>query len=104
VIDGNFSTRQIWWCKFYFAGHLIRKLSKSISKTVAKNAENQRRRKLEQGFNNVQTGREIRIRQLRDVAEDHLGDYRLRFRGVTFTEYAIGHVVPPWRETSDRYR
>lgn len=55
--------------------------------------ENQRRRELEQGFNNVQTRRKIRIRQLRDVAEDYLGDYRLRFRGVTFAEYAIGHVV-----------
>jgi integrase len=88
-----FSRGKIWWYKFYFAGQFIRESSKSTSKTVAKNAENQRRRELEQGFNNVQTKREIRIRQLRDVAEDYLADYRLRFRGVTFAEYAIGHVV-----------
>jgi integrase len=88
-----FPRGKIYWYKFYFAGQLIRESSKSTSKTVAKNAENQRRRELEQGFNNVQTRREIRIRQLRDVAEDYLGDYRLRFRGVTFAEYAIGHVV-----------
>jgi hypothetical protein len=87
------SRGKIYWYKFYFAGQLIRKSSKSTSKTVAKNTENQRRRELEQGFNNVQTRREIRIRQLRDVAEDYLGDYRLRFRGVTSAEYAIGHVV-----------
>jgi hypothetical protein len=27
------------------------------------------------------------------VAADYLADYRLRFRGVTFAEYAVGHVV-----------
>ena len=88
-----FPRGKIWWYKFYFAGQFIRESSKSTSKTVAKNAENQRRRELEQGFNNVQTRRENRVRQLRDVAEDYLADYRLRFRGVTFAEYAVGHVV-----------
>ncbi len=88
-----FSRGKIWWYKFYFAGRLIRESSKSTSKTVAKNAANQRRRELEQGFNNVQTKRENRVRQLREVADEYLADYRLRFRGVTFAEYAIGHVV-----------
>lgn len=88
-----FSRGNIWWYKFYFAGQLIRESSKSTSKTVAKNAENQRRRELEQGFNNVQIRRENRVRRLRDVAEEYLADYRLRFRSVTFAEYAIGHVV-----------
>jgi hypothetical protein len=60
---------------------------------VVKNAENQTRRELEQDFNNVQTRRENRVRQLRDVAADYLADYRLRFPGVTFAEYAIGQVV-----------
>ncbi len=88
-----FPRGKIWWYKFYFAGQQIRESSKSTSKTVAKNAENQRRRELEQGFNNVQKRRENRVRRLRDVAEEYLADYRLRFRGVTFAEYAIGHVV-----------
>jgi len=88
-----FPRGKVWWYKFYFAGQFIRESSKSTSKTVAKNAESQRRRKLEQGFNNVQKRRENRIRQLRDVADEYLADYRLRFRGVTFAEYAIGHVV-----------
>jgi hypothetical protein len=51
---------------------LSRESSKSTSKTVAKNAENQRRSELEQGFNNVQTRRENRLRQLRDVAAESL--------------------------------
>ncbi len=83
----------VWWYKFYFAGQFIRESSRSTSKTVAKNSEAQRRRELEQGFNNVQQRRESRVRPLRDVAKEYLADYRLRYRGVTFAEYAIGHVV-----------
>ena len=43
----------VWWYKFYFAGQPIRESSKSTSKTVAKNAEQQRRRELEAGFHNI---------------------------------------------------
>jgi hypothetical protein len=82
-----FPRGRIWWYKFCFAGEPILESSKSTSKTVAKNAENQRRRELEEGFNNVPKKRENRIRQLRDVAGEYLADYRLRFRGVTFAEY-----------------
>jgi hypothetical protein len=60
---------------------------------VAKAAEQQRRRELEHGFHNITEIRENRIRLLRDVAAQYLDDYRLRFRGVTFAEYAIGHVT-----------
>jgi hypothetical protein len=83
----------VWWYKFYFAGQFIRESSKSTSKTVARDAENQRRRELEQGYHNLHQKREIRIRLLRDIADEYLADYKLRFRGVTFAEYAIGHVV-----------
>ncbi len=83
----------MWWYKFYFAGQFIRESAKSTSKTVAKDAENQRRRELEQGFHNLRQRRENRIRLLRDVADEYLADYKLRFRGITFAEYAIGHVV-----------
>lgn len=83
----------VWWYKFYFAGQFIRESAKTTSKTVAKDAENQRRRELEQGYHNLPQRRENRIRQLRDVADEYLADYKLRFRGITFAEYAIGHVV-----------
>jgi len=39
--------------QFYSAGVLIRESSKSTSKTVAKSAEDQRRRELEAGFHNL---------------------------------------------------
>jgi DNA-binding NtrC family response regulator len=86
----------VWWYKFYFAGQFIRESAKSTSKTVAKDAENQRRRELEQGLHNLRQRRENRIRQLRDVADDYLADYRLRFRGITFAEYAV--VFPTMAE------
>jgi hypothetical protein len=41
----------IWWYEFRFAGQHIQESSKSTSKTIARTAEQNRRRELEQGFN-----------------------------------------------------
>lgn len=90
---------EIWWYGFQFGNQRIRESTKSSSKIVAKAAELQRRRELEQGFHTITEIRENRIRVLRDVAAKYLDDYRLRFRGVTFAEYAIGHVT---RHLGDR--
>jgi predicted metal-dependent hydrolase len=65
----------VWWYKFYFAGQQIRETSKSTSKTVAKNAEQQRRRELEAGFHNLKEVRQQRIRYLKDVIEEYLVGY-----------------------------
>jgi len=43
----------VWWYEFYFAGRRIRESTKSPSKTLAKTAEQNRKRELEQGFNNI---------------------------------------------------
>jgi hypothetical protein len=82
----------IWWYKFYFAGQPVRESSKSSSKTVAKNAEQQRRRELEAGFHNVKEVRQQRIRRLSEIVDEYLVGYRLRYRSATFAEYALGHV------------
>jgi len=70
---------------------LICESSKSTSKTVAKGAEQQRRRELETGFHDLKEVRQQRIRCLREIKEYLLG-YRLRYRSATFAEYALGHV------------
>jgi hypothetical protein len=62
------------------------------SKTVAKNAEQQRRRELEAGFHNLKEIRHQRIRRLNDIVDEYLVGYRLRYRSATFAEYALGHV------------
>jgi hypothetical protein len=62
----------VWWYKFYFAGQPIRESSRSTSKTVAKRAEQKRRRELETGFHNIEEGRQHRSRYLRDLVDEYL--------------------------------
>jgi hypothetical protein len=76
----------------YFAGQFIREFSKSSSKTVAKNAEQQRRRELETHFHNLKEVLQQRIRRLNDSVNEYLVGYRMRYRSGTFAEYALGHV------------
>ena len=87
-----FKRGDVWWYKFYFAGRLIRESTKSTSKTIAKTAEQQRRRDLEIGFNNVTETRQQRIRALKEIIDEYLEGYKLRYRSATFAEYALGHV------------
>ena len=84
---------RVWWYEFWFAGRRVRESSKTSSKTLAKAAEQKRRRELEEGFNNLEDVRHERVRTIREVAEDYLTSYRLRHpRLATFAEYAVGHV------------
>src|SRR5262249_7169052 len=62
-------------------------------KTVAKDAEKNRRRELEQGYNNLSDRREQRVQSVKHIAAAYFEQYKLRHRSVTFAEYAIGHVV-----------
>jgi integrase len=87
-----YSRGTVYWYKFYFAGQPIIESSKSTSKTVAKNAEQQRKRELEAGYNNIKDVRQERVRPLEEVITDYLVGYRLRYRSATFAEYALGHV------------
>ncbi len=88
-----FRRGEVWWYKFYFAGRLIRESSKSTSKTVARDAEKQRRRELEAGFHNINQAREQRIRSLKEIIDEYLVGYRLRYRAPRFAIYALGHVA-----------
>jgi hypothetical protein len=47
---------------------------------------------LEAGFNNVTETRQQRIRALREIIDEYLEGYKLRYRSATFAEYALGHV------------
>ncbi len=88
-----FRRGKIWWYEFLFAHRRVRESAKTTSKTVAKLAEQKRRRQLEDGFNGVTDDREERVRSLREVGESYLHEYRLRHRGVTYAEYAVGNVL-----------
>ena len=88
-----FQRGEIWWYEFWFAGRRIRESSKSESKTVAKSAEKNRRRELEEGFNNVSDVRRERVRAMGEIADEFFEEYKLRLpQSATFAEYAIGHI------------
>lgn len=83
----------VWWYEFWFAGRRIQESSKSASKTIAKQAEQQRKRELELGFNAIEDDRERNVRTLRDRATEYLESYGLRNRSKTFADYAIRHLM-----------
>ena len=83
----------VWWYEFWFAGRRVRESSKTSSKTLAKAAEQKRRRELEAGFNNLEDVRQERVRPIHELADEYLISYTLRNpRSATFAEYALGHV------------
>src|SRR5258708_1579106 len=88
-----FKRGDVWWYEFLFAQRRVRESAKTTSKTVAKQAEQNRRRELERGFNGVADAREDRIRPIKEIAAEYLKDYRLRHKSSVFAEYAVRHVV-----------
>lgn len=81
-----------WWYEFWFAGRRIQESSKSASKSVAKLAEQKRRRELEEGFNSIEDQREEQVRTIRERAKAYLESYVLRNQSATFAEYALKHI------------
>jgi integrase len=88
-----FKRGDVWWYKFRFAGRMIRESAKTESKTVARNAEHERRRELEEGYNNIGDRRDERIQPVSALVKAYLEEYPLKHRSFTFAEYALGHVV-----------
>jgi integrase len=84
---------KIYWYDFVFAGKRIRESAKTPLKTLARMAEKNRRRELEEGFNGIRDERDERIRTIKELAEAYLAEYKLRHKSVTFAEYALGNVV-----------
>src|SRR5664279_993937 len=88
-----FQRGNIWWYEFWFAGRRIQGSSKSASKTVARAAEQNRRRELEEGFNNFTDVRRERVRTFNDVADEFFNGYKLRLpNSAVFADYAISHL------------
>ena len=83
----------IWWYEFQFARRRVRDSSKTTSKTVAKQAEQNRRRELERGFNGVEDVREDRVRSVKEIAAEYLEQYCLRNKSGVYARYAVGHVT-----------
>src|SRR5229473_6650638 len=88
-----FRRSKVWWYEFMFARRRVRESAKTKSKTVARLAEQKRRRQLEDGFNGVEDNREERIRSIKELGRTYLDDYQLRHKSIVFAEYAVGNVI-----------
>ena len=60
---------EVYWYKFRFAGREIRESAKTALKTLAKKAEEKRRRELEEGYNDLLDHRDARVQKLSVVAD-----------------------------------
>ena len=83
----------VYWYKFWFAGREIRESAKTELKTLAKKAEEKRRRELEEGYNDLVDHPAARVQKLSAIAETYLDEYLLRHRSKQFARYAIGHIT-----------
>jgi integrase len=84
---------KIWWYEFWFAGQRIQESTRSASKTVARGAEQKRRRELEEGFNNFEDARQERVRTICELGDAYLVSYKLRNpQSAVFAGYAVRHV------------
>jgi hypothetical protein len=86
----------VYWYEFIFAGKRIRESAKTGSKTVAKEAENDRRRELERTLAGMSAEpREKRIRSVNDVVRPYLHAYELSHReqSVLFAKGRLTHVM-----------
>src|SRR5512143_3668048 len=84
-----------WWYKFCFANKLIRESAKTDSKTLAKQAEKQRRRELEEGYNGLSgEDRSRRVLPFKDASSAFLEDYKLRHKekSYSYAKYCVDHL------------
>jgi integrase len=88
-----FKRGDVWWYEFIFAKRRVRESAKTMSKTVAKQAEQNRRRELERGFNGVEDNREDRIRRIREIAAEYVDQYCVRHRSAGFARYAVANIT-----------
>lgn len=85
----------VWWYEFWFANVRIRESTKASSKTLAKEAEKNRRRELEKGYNGLATeDRSRRVQTFRQAAQPFLADYKLRHSpySASYMKYCISHL------------
>ncbi len=91
---GQMTKTKVWYYEFTFAGRLIKESAKTTSKTVAKLAEQARRRELEKGFNGVTDERQERIRSIAELASGFVTDYCVRQpKSALFARHALAHIV-----------
>jgi len=88
---------ETWWYRFTFAGRRIRETAKTPLKTVAKDAEQNRRRELERAFvGSPLEKRDQRVRSATEVIDEYLRryelDHRERPKSIAFAKGRLAQV------------
>lgn len=87
----------VWWYEFVFAGKRVRESAKTTRKTIATEAEKQRRLEIERTNAGMPAEkRQARIRSVSDVIKPYLTRYELDHRGreksILFAKGRLAHV------------
>src|SRR5690348_15658177 len=84
---GVYKRGGVYWYEFEFQGQRIRESAKTSSKTIAREAERQRRRELELGINRIEQPKRMPLFKL--AAEQWLSTKRnlSRFTGLHYRQY-----------------
>jgi integrase len=83
-----------WWYRFRFAGRIVHESSRSQSRTVAREAEKQRRRQLEKSWNQI-TPRVLPPAFAKGAAEWLKGrEGRVAANTLSMARVALKHVLP----------
>jgi integrase len=93
---GVFKRGDTYWYEFIFAGKRIRESAKTHSKTVAKEAEKDRRRALERTLAGLPAeNRTDRVQTVKDVVTRYRAHYGLNHRdgSVRFSRQRLAHVL-----------
>jgi len=86
----------VWWFEFTYAGRRVRESAKTSRKTVALEAEKNRRRELERALAGMPVEpRENRIKSVADVVKVYQEHYphNHRAKSVIFSKQRLAHVV-----------
>ena len=89
-----------WWYRFRFGGRIVHESAKTTSKTVAREAERQRRRELEKSWNHVGGRRELPPtfeQASKEYQESRLG--RVSVHTADIDKYSLKHLVPVFGST-----
>jgi integrase len=91
-----FKRGKVWWYEFIFAGRRVRESAKTSRKTVAIEAERDRRLELEKTLAGMPVEkRENRINSVSDMVKPYLESYGINHReqSVLFTKGRLAHVT-----------
>src|SRR5215469_12307932 len=86
---------KIYWYRFRFGGRIVHESAKTTGKTLARDAERQRRRELEESWNQVGGRRELPPsleRATKQYQESRLG--RVSAHTADIAKYSVKHLNP----------